>query len=234
MPSTVKPSQICATVVQGTASLCARFKTLLSLPTLLCTWFSYVYGEDGVFTDEFKADIDASGIGMPIGGIIFWAAPTLPDGWLICNGQQVSRTTYANLYALWGTLHGAGNGSTTFTLPNMQGRVPLGSGQSSATSPNYVFNITGGEDEHILLDTEIPAHTHSIRTRKTESAEYNDAEGRQEIFEAYNSGTDTVSGTIVGNAPLYSTKDTNPSSGVGAAHENMMPFLAGYWVVRAK
>src|ERR1043165_9211780 len=138
----ILPSQICATVVSGTSSPCARFKTLLSLPQLLCTWWGYIYTEAGAFTDAFKADMDAAGIGAPVGSIVFWLAPTLPNGWLICNGQQVSRTTYPNLFALWGTLHGAGNGSTTFTLPNLQGRFPLGSGQKDATSPNYTFIAT--------------------------------------------------------------------------------------------
>lgn len=63
---------------------------------------------------------DASGTTIsPIGHIVLWATSTAPDGWLFCNGSSVSRTTYANLFAIIGTTFGVGDGSTTFELPTM-------------------------------------------------------------------------------------------------------------------
>ncbi len=59
---------------------------------------------------------------VPTGMIAFFALKNIPDGWLLCNGANVSRTTYANLFAAIGTNFGSGDGSTTFTLPNMGGR----------------------------------------------------------------------------------------------------------------
>ena len=62
--------------------------------------------------------------GNPTGTIIFYLGTDVPEGYLLCNGAAVSRTTYAKLFAVLGTRCGAGNGSTTFNLPNFHGRVP--------------------------------------------------------------------------------------------------------------
>ena len=69
---------------------------------------------------------------VPPGMIAPYAGKTAPEGWLLCDGSAVSRTTYADLYAAIGTTYGAGNGSTTFTLPDLRGRVPAGANASNA------------------------------------------------------------------------------------------------------
>ncbi len=208
----------------------------------MCDWFSYAYNESGEFSDAYKTDLSNSGVGVPIGGVLFWVAPTLPSGWLICNGQQVSRTTYASLWALWGEKHGNGNGSTTFNLPNFQGRFLLGAGQRDSSSPNYGFAPTspletGGEDAHTLLDTEVPAHTHSIATRKIQPVrlEVNSSTLKLEVNEVYQPASDTPQGDYsAGGATLTtSSKTTGASSGGGAAHNNMPPYSVGYWIVKA-
>lgn len=62
----------------------------------------------------------------PKGSVIQFAGSTAPSGWLLCDGTAVSRTTYADLFAIIGTTYGAGNGSSTFNLPNLKGRVAVG------------------------------------------------------------------------------------------------------------
>ena len=62
----------------------------------------------------------------PIGGIIEFAGSTAPTGWLICDGQAISRTTYSDLFQVIGTTYGTGDGSTTFNLPNLKGKIPVG------------------------------------------------------------------------------------------------------------
>jgi len=64
----------------------------------------------------------------PTGMVALWDNDNIPDGWLLCNGAAVSRTTYAALFAKLGTRHGAGNGSSTFNLPDMRDRYPIGAG----------------------------------------------------------------------------------------------------------
>lgn len=77
-------------------------------------------------------------------------------GWLECNGQAVSRTTYADLFAAIGTAYGAGDGSTTFNVPNETGRTTVGAGSG------YPQGATGGAATTTLLVANLPVHTHTI------------------------------------------------------------------------
>ena len=92
----------------------------------------------------------------PTGSITMYGAATAPTGWLLCDGSAVSRTTYADLFAIIGTTFGVGNGSTTFNLPDLRDRFVVGAGTS------YNNNDTGGEATHILTIEEMPAHSHRI------------------------------------------------------------------------
>lgn len=83
---------------------------------------------------------------VPTGAFMFFHATTPPEGWLACNGQQVSRTTYAALFAVIGTKYGAGDGSTTFTLPNLHHRFLEGTTTTSEVGSSVqagLPNITG-------------------------------------------------------------------------------------------
>jgi len=95
---------------------------------------------------------------VPTASISAFAAATAPAGWLLCDGTAVSRTTYADLFAAIGTTYGAGDGSTTFNLPNLKGRVPVG--QDTAQAEFNVLGEVGGAKTHTLSVTEMPSHTH--------------------------------------------------------------------------
>lgn len=91
---------------------------------------------------------------IPPGAVMFFAQGSLPDGWLICNGANVSRTTYANLFAAIGTKYGSGNGSTTFTLPNLNAKFIEGTTTTSSVGQTVAAglpNITGeiGYDNNV-------------------------------------------------------------------------------------
>jgi len=75
-------------------------------------------------------------LGPPTGSVQAYAASTAPSGWLLCDGSQVSRTTYATLFALIGTTYGVGDGSTTFNIPDMRERIPIGLGTQNTLSAN--------------------------------------------------------------------------------------------------
>lgn len=79
-------------------------------------------------------------------------------GWFLLNGAAISRTTYAILFARFGTTFGSGNGSTTFNLPDYtEGGFPIGAGKTNFTT----FGVKGGESAHALSTAELPVHTHS-------------------------------------------------------------------------
>jgi microcystin-dependent protein len=113
----------------------------------------------------------------PIGAILDFAGPTAPSGWMICDGRAVSRTTYAKLFAVIGGYWGAGDGSTTFNLPNMNGRSGIGPGAMTdaaghartfafTTAVGYVWNaITQAVLPNYALYVDVQGyHNHTTAT----------------------------------------------------------------------
>jgi microcystin-dependent protein len=101
---------------------------------------------------------------VPVGAMVMWGSDTVPNSkWLFCRGQQVSRTTYQNLFNIFGTTYGAGDGSTTFNLPDLQQRFPLGKASSGTGN---ALGATGGAIDHVHTGPSHthtgPAHTHTI------------------------------------------------------------------------
>jgi microcystin-dependent protein len=98
--------------------------------------------------------------GLPVGCIFPYAGATAPTGWLFCNGQAVSRTVESQLFAVLGTTYGAGNGTTTFNLPDLRGRVIIGKDTTTGSAnrvttagsniDSTVLGATGGAEELAL------------------------------------------------------------------------------------
>ena len=84
------------------------------------------------------------------------ATNTVPDGFLLCDGAEYSRTEYPELFSAIGTVYGAGDGESTFNVPNLSTRVPVGAGEG------YALGATGGEEKHTLTENEMPAHSHRL------------------------------------------------------------------------
>ena len=111
------------------------------------------------------------------GIVVAYSGSTAPSGWLMCYGQEISRTTYATLYAIMGTSFGSGNGSTTFNLPDLRGRAAIGPDNmgggaagrvAAATSAGYTGGVesvdlthTHTTGNHTLTIAEMPAHSHT-------------------------------------------------------------------------
>jgi microcystin-dependent protein len=93
---------------------------------------------------------------MLVGSIYMFAGAVAPSGYAVCDGTAVSRSTYAELFGIIGTTYGAGDGSTTFNLPDLSGRVPLG------VSTAMLLGDSGGEEAHVLTVNEIPQHLHTV------------------------------------------------------------------------
>ena len=113
---------------------------------------------------------------LPIGTITQYGGATAPEGWLICDGSAISRTSYSALFAAIGTTYGAGNGSTTFNVPDLRGRVSVGkssdtefdtlgeTGGAKSNSYNLAHTHTQGDTGSTTLTVnQIPSHTHGYR-----------------------------------------------------------------------
>jgi len=154
---------------------------------------------------------------VPIGSVLDFAGSNVPANYLLCNGQAVSRTDYAELFAVIGTTWGSGDGSTTFNVPNSQGKVSMGAGTNTDQnnhSGTWNLGSTGGEYNHKLIVDEIPEHNHKIS-------------GLQG-WAAFNNGTDT--GTIFRSSNSLDTTNT----GGNGYHNNIQPFVTYNKIIRAK
>jgi microcystin-dependent protein len=153
------------------------------------------------------------GAGCPIGTIIPFAGSPIPDGYLVCDGSAVSRTTYADLFAVIGVIYGSGDGSTTFNLPNLKGRVLTG--QDTNDTAFDVIGETGGEKTHQLTWDEMPSHTHGRRTT---------CGGR---------GATSPDGSSAGG---YKWHDSNngqtESAGSDQPHNNLQPYLVTNYIIK--
>lgn len=116
-------------------------------------------GDLSFLEDSGDLDVYFSGswrhLGAQVGTMQMHAGGSTPTGWLLCNGQAVSRTTYAALFAQIGTIWGVGDGSTTFNVPDMRGRVPRG---VAASGTGDAVGETFGADTHTHTG---PSHTHT-------------------------------------------------------------------------
>ena len=160
-------------------------------------------------------------VGGLVGELKMWPTGTAPTGYLLCNGALVSRTTYATLFAVLGTTYGAGDGSTTFNLPNFKDRMPIGAGNT------YSANTTGGSTDAIVV-----SHTHTA----TDS-------GHTHNFTAYfdNGGNHTQYGSDTSQPiPGGTTKTTVSananitvaSSGASGTNANLPPYIGIHFIIR--
>nr|DAI20912.1 MAG TPA: tail collar fiber protein [Caudoviricetes sp.] len=95
---------------------------------------------------------------VPVGAVLPFYGSRPPKNWLLCYGQEVSRTEYKALFDTIGTVAGSGNGSTTFNVPDLKGKVIYGQGSTDA----LVTGSTVGETHHTLTVNEMPSHGHDI------------------------------------------------------------------------
>jgi len=119
-----------------------------------------------------------------VGAIKPWTKATAPDGYVLCNGAAISRTTYADLFAVIVTTYGAGDSSTTFNVPQLQGKMPQGydgntynlagtggantvtvavtNNQAATNATNQAVTITGAISNTSLTTAQLASHSHSL------------------------------------------------------------------------
>jgi microcystin-dependent protein len=114
-----------------------------------------------------------SGIeGIPTATIVPWSSASVPSGFLECNGAAVSRSTYSALFAIVGTTYGAGDGSTTFNVPNLADNVAIGksnnkalgtTGGANTVSITAAGNVGGSTANATLSTAQLASHSHSFQ-----------------------------------------------------------------------
>lgn len=183
-----------------------------------------------VFSGTTVSAVAAPGDGTPVGTSIegYWVAA--PEGYLLENGAAVSRTTYANLFAVIGTTFGAGNGSTTFNLPDSRGRVAVNK------STDTEFDVIGekyGAKTHTLTVAEMPSHTHiqNPHTHTPGALTYFSVIGASGARQTFVQGgnqwiTSTATLNDVGSTTVTgATAAVNQNTGGNGAHNNIQPSI---------
>ncbi len=159
-----------------------------------------------------------------LGQIDVFALDSVPPGWAKCQGQSLSIMQNQALFALLGTAYG-GDGRMTFGLPDLRGRVPVGSGQS------FSMGMQGGQETHALSEAEMAAHTHALMADATPGNVGSTPSSATVLGQS--SGAVVPGGPAFG-ANLYAAAaaaarmhaQTIGSTGGGQPHENRMPSLA--------
>ncbi len=163
--------------------------------------------------------------GPPVGSVTLYAgaSTTVPNGWLLAEGQAVSRAQYPVLFQRIGTTYGGGDGATTFNLPNLIERFPVGSGV------NRPRGSTGGAATVALTTAQMPAHNHGSDGAHTHSVPSHNA------LEDVAAGTITAADNVVSGTQTSSSAGghTHNTEGSGSAHENMPPYVSMHYIIRA-
>jgi microcystin-dependent protein len=170
---------------------------------------------------------------IPSGTVLSYVANLPPNGWLICDGSEVSRQIYSKLFNVIGETYGAGDTETTFNLPNLTGRVVVGY-DSSQTEFDQLGEM-GGANTHTLTVDEIPSHNHGV-------TDPGHTHGYVDTFRSGNQNTDNVFGTeTAADEPATNQNKTTNSSttgitinntGGGEAHNNLQPYTVLNYIIK--
>ena len=154
----------------------------------------------------------------PVGTMLMWATDTAPTDYILCFGQAISRTTFSDLFGVIGTVYGIGDGSTTFNVPDMRGRLPLGQDDMGGTPKGVVTDpdadVLGGEvgvEEQALTVAQLPSHNHGYRKQ--------------------GDGGDVQKG--IQNSASWNNAGTTDNTGSGAAHNNLQPTLTLNYIIKS-
>ena len=191
---------------------------LLDGATVSTTEINYLDGVTSNIQTQFNNLVT-----VPSGVISAFSGSTAPTGWLLCDGTAVSRSTYSALFAIVGTTYGSGDGSTTFNLPNLKGRIPVG--RDNTQTEFDTLGETGGAKTHALTESEMPRHNHGPNPA---------------MIVGTQGGGGTNNYAPTGSNPQYnlttfytggSGSSQSPSDGV--AHNNLQPYLVINYIIKS-
>lgn len=194
----------------------------------------------GVFDDSDVISSNQSISGVPVGTILSFAGTTAPEGFLICDGSIISSSVYSELFSVIGNIYGDGDGSytlewldsnndeimdpeemvnvsSTFNLPNLNGRTIIGFDITGNTVANAdSLGNYGGEELHTLTIEEMPSHNHEIQ-----SFSYQSNSGYKSGYQFFSDG----------NNRIWNNSQT-ANKGGDLPHNNMQPYLVTNYIIK--
>lgn len=196
---------------------------------------------------------------VPAGAIHQTSLAAAPQGYLLCQGQAISRTVYSALFTAIGTQYGVGDGSTTFNIPDLQGVIPVG---KAASGTFATLNNKGGAETVTISVQQMPVHTHVQDSHNHSQNSHNHTQpdhahsipggyvtpsGSQSGFTysplngggdygfTYSSTEGTQATTASNNATTatnQATTATNQNTGGGGAHNNLQPYIVLNYIIK--
>jgi microcystin-dependent protein len=151
-----------------------------------------------------------------------FGSPTIPTGWLLCDGSEYVTATYPTLSALLGTTFGAPSVGTNFKVPDLRQKFPVGSQAVTSNAYNYGLGQTGGEQVHALTEQEMPAHLHTYTAYLATISSEDTGGGNKFRTDTASTQNTSLTGGIAGA--------TGPQNGV--AHNTVPPFLALNFIIK--
>jgi microcystin-dependent protein len=161
---------------------------------------------------------------VPTGALLPYGGSSAPTGFLLCDGSAVSRTTYAALFTAISTAFGAGDGSTTFNLPDMRGRFPLG---KAAAGTGAVLGSTGGTIDHVHTG---PSHTHDVTVpRDAWGQDFNTPAATGRIRTGDAAGVGSEASAVQASGDKTVTSDAGGTGNTGTANP---PFTSLNFIIK--
>ena len=159
--------------------------------------------------------------------IMLFAADFAPKNWAFCNGQLIAIAQNTALFSLLGTTYG-GNGQTTFALPDLRGRAPVGTGQGPGL-PSINLGQVSGEPTHTLIITEMPAHNHAAQAAGNSNPGDNASPGGNTW--ATSTARDNLYINAAPNGPMAANTVTIGIAGGSQPHNNMQPYVGLSYII---
>ena len=149
----------------------------------------------------------------PIGVILPFAGAVEPQDYVFCDGREILRAKYSKLFGVIGTIYGAGDGSTTFNLPDMRGRTPigldnLGGAVAGRVTNATALNVSGGAETHTLTLYEMPSHEHSYGSTASGVKYDEELDGYNPVIKA------------------------TSQAGFNQPHNNMQPYITVSYIIK--
>jgi microcystin-dependent protein len=200
-----------------------------------------VYAADGNGSGVWTVlpETDPELIGIPVGTIMYWPGASAPSKWLLCYGQEISRATYSELFNRLGTTYGAGDGDTTFALPDLRGRVAAGHDLAGGISGNRLtspvdgdtLGAAGGAQDVQVTASHVPplsgnaaeagSHTHSMNN-STNLTRFHGAGGSS--WTGSGRASDAFANPSVNSGGAHS-HTVVVNAGGGQTHNNVQPTI---------